>query len=230
MKRKALQIMGSAALTIALMGGCGSQPVVEDTVDYVSEKINKISGDIFREDIAGSVGDHIVYSYNLFENRNYSDKQRKDMLAYLEQVDSTLTEDIYITGFTEMSVDGSYKFYARQCGNGAVVSDVYYWTDVDDPDPNIVIVEGSPVTVPDTSGVIPAKELFEKVENLAEANSSKLNDYDSKGIYGEYLLTYDIARDLLVYDFEVNDYSNVILNAKTGELVEERYDDGVIMD
>lgn len=230
MKRKVLRIMWSATPVIMLMGGCASRQVVDDTVDYVSEKINSVSGDIFREDIAGSVGDHIVYSYNLFENRNYTDSQKESMLAYLEQVDAMLTEDIYVTGFTEMSIDGSYRFYARQYGNGAVVPDVYYWTDVDDPDPNMVVAEGSPVTVPDTSGLIPAKELYQKVKALAEANSSQLYDYGSKGIYGEYLLTYDISRDLLVYDFEVNEYSNVILNAKTGELVEERYDNGVIED
>ena len=230
MKKKTAAIAGIIALSAALMGGCGSSATVDDAVDYIVEKVNVVKDDTFREDIAGSVGDHIIYSYNLFENRGHSDQEKKDMLEYLEKVDKKLNEDIFVTGFTIMSFDGSYRFYARQCGNGAVVKDIYYATDIDDPSPNIVIVDGAPVKVPDTTGLIPAEELFDKVKSRAEVNSSDLCDYHSKGIYGDYLLCYDMKNDLLVYDFTVNDYSHVILDAKTGDLVEEDYFNGDIPD
>ena len=43
-------------------------------------------------------------------------------------------------------------------------------------------------------------------------------------------MSYDTTLGQLVYDFRVNDYSEVKLDARTGSVVEERYYNGVIDD
>ena len=242
MRIKSLLWIGLITITTWVMTGCGTNggssqgttssasttALIDDALEPVSTALGL--GAAFREDIDGSVGNHIIYSYNLFEGRNYSEKEKRDMLDYLEQVDAGLTQDLYIVGFTKMSIDGSYRFYARQVCNGAVVSDVTYITDVDDPQPNIKLLDGIPCSTLDTSGVMDPKELIDDVEAMANAHSSELNDYSTKGVYGDYLLSYDTIRGQLVYDFRVNDYSEVKLDARTGSVVEERYFNGVIDD
>ena len=71
---------------------------------------------------------------------------------------------------------------------------------------------------------------FETVEKLAEEHKNELLGYRESGVYGTYLLCYDLTRDILVYEFRINDYSALSFDAKTGELVHEYYFDGVIVD
>ena len=57
-----------------------------------------------------------------------------------------------------------------------------------------------------------------------------LCNYDEQGVYGDYLLCYDIYEQRLIYDFRVNEYSEIIPDALTGEVVKESYWDGTIID
>ena len=245
MRIRSLLGIGLITITTGVMTGCGANGgslqgatptgTSASTTTLIGDALEPVStalglGPAFREDIDGSVGDHIIYSYNLFEGRNYTEKEKRDMLDYLEKVDAGLSEDLYVVGFTKMSIDGSYRFYARQICNGAVVSDVTYITDIDDPQPNIKLLDGTPLSTLDTSGVMDPKELIDDVEALANAHSSELCDYTSKGVYGDYILSYDERLGQLVYDFRVNEYSEVKLDAKTGSVVEEYYFNGDIPD
>ncbi len=235
MRKKTLSMISIAAVTFICafaIGGCGSG-TGGNIIDSAVEKVEKTvipENERFREDIAGSVGDHIIYSYNLFEGRKLEKGEKEEIIAYLEKVDKKLTEDIYVTGWIRMSHDNSLKFSARQCVNGAVTTDIWYSTDYDDPDPNIVIVDGVPLADIDTSAVVDVKDLIPVVVEKANANKTNLNDHDQKGVYGSYLLSYDNRKDMLVYDFTVNETSHVYFDALSGSLIEEKFWDGTIED
>lgn len=252
MRKRTAFLFGTAVMAAVLLCGCnkgsdGSAAGVDSSVpngesEGIADELFKEIGRAtlaqsadFHEDIAGTVGDHIYYSSNLFEGRGYSSAEEKEMLKYLEEVDATLDEDLYITGHTTWSETGEHKFYARQYINGAVAANVFYVTDWDKPSPNIVYAAdsspSSPLSDLDTSKAISPEVLFATVKEEAEKNSDKLGGYYSdKGVYGTYLLSYDPTMGGLVYDFRVNEYSQVVFNAKTGELVYENFWDGAIDD
>ena len=159
MRKNTLSMISIAAVTFICafaIGGCSSG-TGGNIIDSAVEKVEKTvipEKERFREDIAGSVGDHIIYSYNLFEGRKLEKGEKEEIIAYLEKADKKLTEDIYVTGSIRMSHDNSLKFSARQCVNGAVTTDVWYATDYTDPDPNICIADGVPLADIDTSAVV----------------------------------------------------------------------------
>ena len=236
MKRTFTTVMLTVLSCMLIMAGCGSKTGI-DAIDNTFEKIEDgltPKEEPFHEDIAGRIGDHLVYSYNLFEGpgKKTTDAEKQDMIEYLEKVDRDLDVDLFITGHIIMSADGSHRFYAKQYVNGAVVEDVTFSTDYNDPKPNIVLLEDSlpPVSDIDTSGLVDAASLIPEVIARAETHASELNDHNKKGVYGDYLLTYDPVNDILAYDFRVNEYSSIVFDAKTGRVLEEKYWNGAISD
>jgi hypothetical protein len=183
--------------------------------------------EIFRDDVMGKIGEHVYYSYNVFEGRHLSKDDEKEIVEYLKRVDQDLTEDVFITGFTKMSQTGRWRFYAEQYLNGAVIPEVRYWTDVDTATPNLVLVRGEPVKELDTSWVIQAPTLFPAVKELALEHADELCNYNSQGLYSKYLLTYNVLTDTLEYDFVINDTSDIYVDAITGLVIRESYWDGI---
>ncbi|MBR6851544.1 MAG: hypothetical protein IKM88_15065, partial [Lachnospiraceae bacterium] len=61
-------------------------------------------------------------------------------------------------------------------------------------------------------------------------HQTDLYDYSEKGLYGSYLLTYDNRKDMLVYDFTVNETSHVYFDALSGSLIDDEFWDGAIED
>lgn len=49
-------------------------------------------------------------------------------------------------------------------------------------------------------------------------------------ITGTYRLEYDANKDILYYSFRINEYSEVCINAKTGDFTEQHFWDGVYVD
>ena len=186
----------------------------------------------FQEEIAGKVGKHIYCSTYMVEYKDMTGSEKKTLMEYLEEVDKGLDEDIFVVGYKYIELEKRLRVYARQYKDGVVVPEITYGTDLDNPAPNIVINrKNRPVgSIPDKEGLIDPKALFETVEKLAEEHKNELLDYREKGVYGTYLLCYDLRRDILVYEFRINDYSTLSFDAKTGKIVDEYYFDGVIVD
>ena len=74
--------------------------------------------------------------------------------------------------------------------------------------------------------------LFDKVMDLAEINRDKMffDKNDQTEITGTYRLEYDANKDILYYSFRINEYSEVCINAKTGDFTEQHFWDGVYVD
>ena len=186
----------------------------------------------FIEMTGGRMGTHITYQYDLFENKSIIEKiTLKDALKC---IDKTLTEDVYVYRYSNYR-DGKYRFYGSQYADGVVVSDVTYHTEVSKKTGAEMVIDEECadliVTGPiDTSNIISAEEAIEVVKTTASKHSKELCDYDNKGVYGRYLLCYDINNDRVVYEFEVNDYSRISIDANTADVVYEYYWDGCFYD
>ena len=189
-----------------------------------------LTQEAFRDDVAGRIGKHIYYSYNVIEGRNLSEEEMEEIFEYMRRVDQELEEDVFITGFAKMTTTGRWRFYAEQYLNGAVIPEVRYWTDVNTYVPNLTLARGTPVEVLDTSWVIPAPTLIPAIKELALEHADELCDYNSKGLYAKYLLTYDVITDTLEYEFIINETSSIYVDAITGQVTKEYYWDGVYID
>jgi len=189
-----------------------------------------LTQEAFRDDVAGRIGKHVYYSYNVIEGRNLSEEEMEEIFEYMRRVDQELKEDVFITGFGKMTTTGRWRFYAEQYLNGAVIPEVFYWTDVDTYVPNLTLTRGTPVEELDTSWVIPASALIPAVKELALEHADELCDYNSKGVYAKYLLTYNVYTDTLEYEFIINETSSIYVDALTGQVTKEYYWDGVYVD
>ena len=227
--------MLTAALVAGVFTGCSGNDRVDVSKPEITASVAgsaKEEPDRFQDDIAGKVGKHIYYSAYMFEYNDKSGSEKKELMDYLEKADKGLDEDVFVIGYKYIQIEKRYRVYARQYKDGVVIPEVTYGTDLDNPDPNIVINrKNQPVrSIPDKEGLIDPKGLFETVEKLAEEHKKELSDYSKKGVYGTYLLCYDLNRNILVYEFRINDYSTLSFDAKTGKLVDEYYFNGVIVD
>ena len=184
----------------------------------------------FRNDVAGRIGDHVYYSYNVIEGRNLSDDEMAEVMEYLRRVDAELTEDIFVKGFAKSSINGRWNFYAEQYLNGAIIPDVCYMTNLDTSKPNLRLVRGTPLKELDTSWIIAAPALFPAVKELALAHKDELCDYNRNGLNIEYVLTYDSITSALEYQFTVNETSDIYVDAITGLVTKEYYWDGIYIE
>ena len=234
MKRIVCEMLTAAAVAGVLTGCSGNDMTSVSRPDITATTASsaKKEPDPFQEEIAGKVGKHIYYSAYMVEYKDMTGSEKKKLMEYLEEVDKGLDEDIFVVGYKYIELEKRLRVYARQYKDGVVVPEITYGTDLDNPDPNIVINrKNRPVgSIPGKEGLIDPKELFETVEKLAEEHKNELLDYREKGVYGTYLLCYDLRRDILVYEFRINDYSTLSFDAKTGKIVDEYYFDGVIVD
>ncbi|MBR4732382.1 MAG: hypothetical protein IK081_06395 [Lachnospiraceae bacterium] len=219
------------ATLLALAFRSGAENGVSSSRDLYDRNGRYIlTQEAFRNDVMGKIGTHVYYSYNVFEGRNLSADDEKEIVEYLKRVDEELNEDVFITGFGKVSHSCTWRFYAEQYLNGAVIPEVRYRTDVDTTKPNLCLVRGEPVKELDTSWVIEAPTLIPAVKELALKHANELCDYDRDGLYAKYLLTYDVRTDTLEYDFVINETSHIIVDAFTGLVISESYWDGVCED
>ena len=217
-----VKIIGALLITAMLFCGCGSTGMAQSTNQTY---------DGFKCAIAGSSGKHIVYSVTIAERENISKEELEEFYDYLDDVDDTLTEGIYVLGYSKSSMDGTVSIYAYQFVNGVVVPEVTYITDRGDPKPNIKLnSETAPVKVViDTTGVLSVDKIIPDVKKAAEKHKDDLNDYEN-GIRGTYLLCYDRKSDKLYYEFKINTTSYVKVDAKTGDFIEEYFWNGDMED
>ena len=186
---------------------------------------------IFRNEIAGQVGKHIYYSYNLMDDRELTDDQREAVLRYLKKLDKSLVDDIYVTGSNTLYGRSDFKIYARQITDGIVVDAVTYVSDLDSDTIKVLLKSDiGPVNVPDRKEIKQASEFFDIVNEEASKHTSEMNMDSSMGILGTYLLRYDMDRGILIYDFTVNEFSHIYIDATTGEIIESHYWNGAISD
>ena len=82
----------------------------------------------------------------------------------------------------------------------------------------------------DTAGLIDPISLIPVVEQLAKQHESEIyRDRDHK-VYGEYHTEYDVNTKELYYVFNINEYSEISIDARTGQVLREYYFNGEYVD
>lgn len=198
---------------------------MEDT-----EKNVALPGNIMPQNV-DHIGSHIYVTDNVFRDRNLAADEEKKMIEYLKDADQYLTEDILVVGWSYSSITDELRFNARQYLAGVEVPEVTYWSELDGSHRIVQTDPGTPVvTSVDTAGLIDPISLIPVVEQLAKQHESEIYmDRDHK-VYGEYHTEYDVNTKELYYVFNINEYSEISIDARTGQVLREYYFNGEYVD
>ena len=180
--------------------------------------------------VTGNLGSHIYYTDNVFKDRKLKKNEEKEMKEYLEQADKKMTEDILIVGWSRGAVDNGLMFNAYQYLDGVVVPEVFYRLTQDGGVSVEMISDIPAIRSLDTAGLIDPEELFPLVDDMAWQHKSQLYMERDDKIYVIYHPEYDAFKDELYYYFDINEYSRVRIDAKTGDILEEHYFNGEYID
>ena len=226
MKSKtSILIMLIAAIMFA-MTGCSSKAlnaITETTPDTAFKAVR-----------VGQVGNHI-YSEEDFCEKRMREDQKKEIMAALEEADKLIDEDMYVYGVSESFDKSGYSFNADRYVKGVDITDAKARCDCKDGVYTWKSSSGGTYTKQDididTSKVIPAEDLYNKVFKLAEDHKKEMILFDEENfqIRGEYTLRYNEQYGLH-YFFGIYDYSSVQVDATTGDILEYYFFNGLYID
>ena len=188
----------------------------------------------FKEVSVVQVGNHIYIEENFCEKRMRED-QKKEIMAALEEADKLIDEDMYVYGVSESFDKSGYSFNADRYVKGVDITDAKARCDCKDGVYTWKSSSGGTYTKQDididTSKVIPAEDLYNKVFKLATEHKKEMILFDDENfqIRGEYTLRYNEQYGLH-YFFGIYDYSSVQVDAITGDILEYYFFNGLYID
>ena len=199
--------------------------ITEDaTTTICAKNVDTDAVKAFQEAKLIKVGEHTYYPDYLFESDR--DKAFKDyMLSVLGKCDKELHDNIFVYVIMEAETKDEFRFSAKIIMDGVILEEgemMNWYT----PETGYVWnYDYSKFRRCDftRSDLVPAEEASTTVYEDAKANSEKLCNGDS--ISGTYLLKAD-GQGNLYYEFTVNKYSLVTIDAKTGSMIKAHYWDG----
>ena len=186
-----------------------------------------LSTDIEAEKI-GLIGKHIYYSENSLFSEKRSEKQNASIREYLESVDKGLNEDVYVTNCMYYPSNDRIDISASAYVNGVVLSYFPYKASTENDDGMVQKFSRMERPDLDTSDLIDPEDMIADVRSLALQNTDKMCMDRDDAIYGTYLLKYDIETDRMFYEYTLNRWSYVNVDAKTGEIFGWYFYDGVV--
>ena len=232
-----------AALMLTGFAACGKEPAVTTVTpvperkteakeasagennETVEKADSKAPAGAFKETKLIKIGEHTYYPEDLFDHSDRDRHYKDHMISQLTQADKELHDDIYVHGIGESEVKGEFRFFGLMMNDGVTYdcAQMTCWYDGE---------KGSAWSIDsrfrradfNKSGLINAEDAFGKVYEKA-SKSDKVKEVNSK-VTGTYLLMCD-SNGKLYYRFTVNEYSTVDVDAKTGEIISERYWDGI---
>ena len=167
------------------------------------------------------IGDHTYYPDYLFENDSRFERDGERMLAELKKADKTLHDDVFIYGFGESEFKDEYRFFGKYMQDGIILQEGEMIAPFD-PDSGYVWdidVRHFRRCETDSSNLAPIEDICDKVYEAAIKEKGPV-------VTGTYILKADI-NGKLYYEFRINTFSTVTIDAKTCEIIEERYWDGI---
>ncbi len=179
------------------------------------------------------IGKHIYYPEDMYALKTADKDTKREFFDYIEKLDKNIDYDIYVCGMHRFVRSRDICINAYQYLDGVVIPNVFYHSAENSDIPKMLLSDrGTPVSDLDTSNLIPAQDLVDDVYFLAEQNSGKMyfEDYHNQEIYGTYNLEYDTESGILYYSFNLNEYSEVHVDAKTGNIIYKYFWDGTMED
>ena len=221
---KAILILISA-MCFAGFTACGVSTDSSMETNY-AENVNKKAVKAFKEAKLIKVGEHTYYPDYLFESDDRDKKFKDYILSVLEKCDEDLHDDIFVYVIMEAETKDEFRFSAKIIMNDVILEEgemMNWYT----PETGYVWdYDYSKFRRCDftKSDLVLTEEACTTVYEDAKANSEKL--YNDNKIYGTYLLKAD-GQGNLYYEFIVNSYSLVTIDAKTGSIIKTQYWNGI---
>lgn len=188
---------------------------------------NQATDGAFQAVVLIKIGEHTYYQEGMFDDGGRNEKFKDYMISQLEKADKDLHDDVYVTGIGEAEQKGEFRFFGKMMNDGVTYdsADMTCWYD-DETKSNAWSIDYSKFRRTEFSknGLIPAEDVFEKVYERASQSDKVRQSADE--ITGTYLLAVD-STGTLYYRFTINRYSTVDVDAKTGEIIFERYWNGI---
>lgn len=175
------------------------------------------------------IGEHTYYQDGLFEGSDRDKKFKDHMISQLKQADKDLHDDVYVHGIGESEERGEFRFFGNMMSDGVIFESGVMTCWYESGKGSFWEIDYSKFRRTDfsKSGLLPAEDFFGEIYARASKADKIINAYGFDGsITGTYLLVAD-AKGNLFYRFTINKYSTVDVDAKTGEIIRERYWDGV---
>lgn len=186
---------------------------------------NTKSNGAFKQAELIKLGNHTYYTSDLFATGR--DKDYKDiMIKQLEEADKELNDDVYVFGTGESEVKEQFRFFGLMMQDGVVFDSANMTCWYDEAKGHFWAIDSTFRRANfNKSGLINAEDAFDKVYEKASTSEKALRA--GKGeIKGTYMLS--VNKDgTLYYNFTINKYSTVGVDAKTGEIISSRFWDGI---
>ena len=202
----------------------GKEASAGEKADTVQKADSKAPAGTFKEAKLIKIGEHTYYPEDLFDHSDRDRDYKDHMISQLTQADKELHDDIYVHGIGESEVKGEFRFFGLMMNDG-VTYDCAHMTCWYDEGKGSFWSNDSKFRRANfnKSGLINAQDAFGKVYEKASM-SDKVKEVNSK-VTGTYLLMCD-SKGTIYYRFTVNKFSTVDIDAKTGEIISERYWNG----
>ncbi|MBR3636734.1 MAG: hypothetical protein IKN45_02315 [Lachnospiraceae bacterium] len=188
----------------------------------------KLSTEIEAEKTA-KIGKHIYYDADsFFPEEERVEGENKALKKYLKSIDKKLDGDVYLTFFMYYPKDDRFEVSACAYINDAFIDYYRYAARSDNDDGFVAKFPHTPIPDPDTSNLINPKTVIPDVKELALQNTDKMLMDRGNAVYGTYILKYTAEPESLFYEFTLNRFSYVNVDAKTGEIVGYYFYNGVV--
>lgn len=178
------------------------------------------------------VGKHTYYPNTLFDVRYLEEGEKEGALEFMKKADRNLTCDVFVNWYNSYSTAG-VRLQGMLMEQGVVKQELSLSTSIlsdgtvlwDSP---LHGLEDKLSEIPiDLTGVRPAKDFFQTVYELAEEHKSAMFALrDEEPIRGVYMLKAK-QTGVIYYEFRINEFSYVEVNAKTGDIIHHSFWNGV---
>ena len=139
-----------------------------------------------------------------------------------------LDEDVYAAYCMYYPAQERYEVSAAAYVNGAILPDFPYTATTENDRGFVPKFSRMTRPEPDTSGLLDPKKLIPDVRAYAAQHTDQMWMDRGDTIYGTYLLKYDMEKNRLYYEYTLNQWSYVNVDAKTGEIIGWYFHDGVV--
>ena len=237
MKKLTRFIITGIALMLSLsLCACSRLPIIGgNTATNAGKSVSGILNgpdNAFKEIRVFKIGDHTYYDTTFFVDRNADKETQKAVLAQMKATDKSLNHDLYIYGCNYSRDSKDVRLYGYDYVDGVIMIDVYYCVNcpggvAGDWERGDYTVTQQPV---DKDGLVDPKETEKYVYDLCEQHKSAMFFGSNDGpIQGTYRLMAH-QDGTLYYEFTINEYSRVEIDAHTGEVIMQNYWNGVYVD
>ena len=205
------------AVCIACFAGC--RPDIDKRV---TETTRNEAEEALKPAPLIKIGNHTYYPDYVFERRTIIADPEEYIIERLEAADGSLDEDIFIWGISISENEGETKAFASYMKQGMLLyqrglsfdyKSGTEWHDYGQEDYN-----------PSTDGLMPEEEIVSIAYAAADKHRSAMR---GSGISGTYIIWAEYSGDIY-YDFTVNTCSRIKIDARTGEILDENYWNGLI--